>query len=97
MLMSEYSRHCHFQFGRYLDGGEHRLGRPPAVQHDVTPTLAAALGVQMPPTTTGRVLPILRTGLARPRVVMLLVLEHAPGLLRSLRRVHANAHRPAPA
>src|SRR6266849_7257885 len=47
----------------------------PAVQQDVAPTLAAALGVQMPPTTTGRVLPVLRGGLARPRVVMLLVLD----------------------
>src|SRR5512141_1351037 len=47
----------------------------PAVQQDVAPTLAAALGVQMPPTTTGRVLPVLRTGLARPRAVMLLVLD----------------------
>src|SRR6266550_2891347 len=47
----------------------------PAVQQDVAPTLAAALGVQLPPTTTGRVLPVLRTGLARPRVVMLLVLD----------------------
>ena len=47
----------------------------PAVQQDVAPTLAAALGVQMPPTTTGRVLPVLRTGFARPRVVMLLVLD----------------------
>src|SRR6266849_869144 len=34
-----------------------RTGRysTPAVQQDVAPTLAAALGVQMPPTTTGRV------------------------------------------
>jgi hypothetical protein len=47
----------------------------PAVQQDVAPTLAAALGVQMPPTATGRVLPVLRTGLARPRMVMLLVLD----------------------
>jgi Type I phosphodiesterase / nucleotide pyrophosphatase len=47
----------------------------PAEQQDVAPTLAAALGVQMPPTTTGRVLPVLRTGFARPRVVMLLVLD----------------------
>ena len=47
----------------------------PAVQQDVAPTLAAALGVQMPPTATGRVLPVLRTGFARPRVVMLLVLD----------------------
>ncbi len=47
----------------------------PAVQQDVAPTLAAALGVQMPPTATGRVLPVLRTGFSRPRVVMLLVLD----------------------
>ena len=47
----------------------------PAAQQDVAPTLAASLGVQMPPTATGRVLPILRTGFARPRVVMLLVLD----------------------
>jgi hypothetical protein len=45
------------------------------VQQDVAPTLAAALGVQMPPTATGHVLPILRTGLAPPRLVMLLVLD----------------------
>lgn len=47
----------------------------PAVQQDVAPTLAAALGVQMLPTTTGRVLPVLRTGFARPRAVMLVVLD----------------------
>ena len=47
----------------------------PAVQQDVAPTLAGALGVQMPPTATGRVLPVLRTPFARPRVVMLLVLD----------------------
>ena len=47
----------------------------PAVQQDVAPTLAAALGVQMPPSSTGRVLPVFRAGFARPRVVMLLVLD----------------------
>src|SRR5947199_2519382 len=47
----------------------------PAVQQDVAPTLAAALGVQMLPTVTGRVLPVLRTDFARPRVVMLVVLD----------------------
>ena len=46
-----------------------------AVQQDVAPTLAAALGVTMPPTTTGRVLPVLRKGVAQPRAVMLLVLD----------------------
>ncbi|MGH7742387.1 MAG: alkaline phosphatase family protein [Candidatus Eiseniibacteriota bacterium] len=47
----------------------------PAVQQDVAPTLAAALGAQMPPTTTGHALPILRSGFARPRAVMLVVLD----------------------
>jgi len=47
----------------------------PVVQQDVAPTLAAALGVQMPPTATGHVLTVLRTDFARPRVVMLLVLD----------------------
>ncbi|MEO5616895.1 MAG: alkaline phosphatase family protein [Candidatus Eisenbacteria bacterium] len=47
----------------------------PAVQQDVAPTLAAALGAAMPPTTTGHVLPVLRKGFARPRVIMLLVLD----------------------
>ena len=47
----------------------------PAVQQDVAPTLAAALGVAMPPTATGRVLPVLRPDFARPRVVFLLVLD----------------------
>jgi hypothetical protein len=46
-----------------------------AVQQDVAPTLAAALGVRMPPTATGRVLPILRPGFDRPRAVLLLVLD----------------------
>lgn len=47
----------------------------PAAQQDVAPTLAAALGVQMPPTATGRVLPVLRAGSAPPRVVFVLVLD----------------------
>ena len=47
----------------------------PAVQQDVAPTLAAALGVPMPPTATGRVLPVLRPGFAPPRVVFLLILD----------------------
>ena len=33
------------------------------------------LGVTMPPTATGQVLPVLRPGFARPRVVFLLVLD----------------------
>ena len=47
----------------------------PAVQQDVAPTLAAALRVRMPPTATGRVLPVLRVGFTRPRAIMLLVLD----------------------
>jgi len=47
----------------------------PSVQQDIAPTLAAALGVSMPPTATGHVLPVLRPGFARPRVVFLLVLD----------------------
>jgi hypothetical protein len=47
----------------------------PAVQQDVAPTLAVALGVPMPPTATGRVLPVLRPGFAPPRVVFVLVLD----------------------
>ena len=47
----------------------------PCAQQDVAPTLAAALGMDMPSTSTGRVLPVLRPGFARPRVVMLLVLD----------------------
>ena len=47
----------------------------PAAQQDVAPTLAAALGVPMPPSATGRVLPILRPSFSRPRVVFLLVLD----------------------
>src|SRR5687768_2195434 len=47
----------------------------PATQQDVAPTLAAALGVRMPPTATGRVLPVFQNDFARPRAVMLLVLD----------------------
>jgi len=47
----------------------------PAAQQDVAPTLAAALGVRMPPTASGRVLPVLRPSFTRPRVVMLVVLD----------------------
>jgi len=46
-----------------------------AVQQDVAPTLGAALGVTMPPTATGHVLPVLRKGFGRPRVIMLVVLD----------------------
>src|SRR5205823_10916299 len=47
----------------------------PAVQQDIAPTLATALGAPMPPTVTGHILPVLRPGFARPRVVLVLVLD----------------------
>jgi len=47
----------------------------PCVQQDIAPTLAAALGASMPPTATGRVLPIFQPGFDRPRVVFVLVLD----------------------
>ena len=47
----------------------------PAAQQDVAPTIAAALGVSMPPTATGRALPILQPGFARPRVAFVIVLD----------------------
>jgi hypothetical protein len=47
----------------------------PATQQDVAPTLAAAAGLSMPPTATGRVLPVFRDHFASPRAVMLLVLD----------------------
>jgi hypothetical protein len=37
-----------------------------AVQQDIAPTLTAALGVEMPPTATGHVLPVLRKSFDRP-------------------------------
>ena len=41
----------------------------------MAPTLAAALGVRMPPTAAGHVLPVVKTGMAPPRVVVLIVLD----------------------
>lgn len=58
--------------GRAVRAGKYSV---PAVQQDVAPTLAAALGVHMPPTATGHVLPVLKTGMAPPRVVLLIVLD----------------------
>jgi Type I phosphodiesterase / nucleotide pyrophosphatase len=58
--------------GPAVKGGVYSM---PVAQQDVAPTLAAALGAQMLPTVTGRVLPVLRTDLARPRVVMLVSLD----------------------
>jgi predicted AlkP superfamily pyrophosphatase or phosphodiesterase len=52
--------------GIYTSGGR---------QQDVAPTLAAVLGVRMPPTASGRILPILRPNAARPRAVILIVLD----------------------
>ena len=47
----------------------------PAAQQDVAPTLAAAVHIAMPATTTGRKLPVFRTGFTEPRVVMVIVLD----------------------
>lgn len=47
----------------------------PARQQDVAVTLAAALGTRMPPTATGRVLPVLRSDAAAPAAVVLIVLD----------------------
>ena len=47
----------------------------PAAHQDVAPTLAAALGVHMPATATGRILPVLHAGFTKPRVAMLIVLD----------------------
>ncbi len=47
----------------------------PALQQDVAVTLASALGVSMPPTATGRVLPGVRKPSTPPRAVLLTVLD----------------------
>jgi hypothetical protein len=47
----------------------------PARQQDVAPTLASVLGAVLPPSVTGRVLPILAAGAPRPRAVALIVLD----------------------
>jgi hypothetical protein len=49
--------------------------RTPAVQQDVAVTVASALGVAMPRTATGKVLPGIRPMTPRPRIVFLLVLD----------------------
>src|SRR5512134_2311672 len=46
-----------------------------ATQQDVAPTLAAALGLRMPPTATGRVLPVFQDHFANPRAVILIVAD----------------------
>lgn len=47
----------------------------PAVQQDVAVTIASALGVSMPPTSTGHVLPGVRAAAQTPRAVLLIVLD----------------------
>jgi hypothetical protein len=46
-----------------------------AAQQDVAVTVASALRVSMPPTATGRVLPVLTANAQRPRAVLVLVLD----------------------
>ena len=47
----------------------------PAAQQDVAATVGAILGAVLPPTVSGRVLPIVRPGVPQPRAVMILVLD----------------------
>jgi hypothetical protein len=47
----------------------------PAGQQDVAVTIAAAFGAAMPPTATGRVLPVLVPGTPRPRAALVVVLD----------------------
>jgi hypothetical protein len=61
-----------FFAGNGVAAGVHSI---PAVQQDVAVTLASALGVAMPATATGKVLPALRANAPRPRVVFLVVLD----------------------
>jgi hypothetical protein len=46
-----------------------------ARQQDVVPTIAAVIGAVMPPTVTGRALPILVPNAPRPRAVVVVVLD----------------------
>jgi hypothetical protein len=46
-----------------------------AAQQDVSVTVAAAFGRTMPPTASGRVLPVLRAGTQSPRAAFILVLD----------------------
>ena len=61
-----------FFAGPQVTPGVHAVA---ARQQDVAVTLAAALGVSMPSTATGRVLPVLRANAPRPRAVFVLVLD----------------------
>lgn len=61
-----------FFVGPQIAPGVHTV---PARQQDVAVTLAAALGATMPPTVTGRVLPVLRANAQPPRAVLLVSLD----------------------
>lgn len=53
-----------------------RVFSTPVAQQDMAPTLAALLGVPMPPTSVGRPLPvIIDAGRGRPRIILLAVLD----------------------
>ena len=47
----------------------------PATQQDIAVTIAAVLGATMPPTATGRVLPVIKRTASPPRAVLLVVLD----------------------
>lgn len=61
-----------FFAGPAVQSGRHTA---PAAQQDIAVTLASALGTRMPPTATGRVLPVFRANAPRPRAVVLIVLD----------------------
>ena len=66
----------------------------PASQQDVAPTLAAALGLRMPLTATGRVLPVFQDHFANPRAVITTVIR-SPLLRTGHRRSVASEVRSA--
>jgi hypothetical protein len=47
----------------------------PATQQDIAVTIAAVLGATMPPTASGRPLPIIKPNVSLPRAVLLVVLD----------------------
>lgn len=61
-----------FFVGPQIAAGIHTT---PARQQDIAVTLARALGVSMPATATGQVLPVLRANAPRPRAAFVLVLD----------------------
>jgi hypothetical protein len=61
-----------FFVGKNIHPGSYAV---PAAQQDVAATLGSILGAVLPRTVSGRVLPIVRPGVPRPRAIMILVLD----------------------